>query len=419
MEEFTFLGRTFYLLKEVVENKHPCVKGMAKKPFDFFTRKGMQREVHYLLARKHKTKNIWVSVSHEKYSRQLDKILISEEWMNQFKQLLDAPKVLQLKDHELFRDDEGEPYPVEVRGTRNYKSCYFKAKDVATCFNMSKLLDTISDKRGAYKEGKDYVRFLTPFAGINGKLRKEPELYLTYTGLIRVMMVSRVGCAEHFIEWAMETLFAAHLGTTKQKAKLVSGITGIDYPTVRAFCSTLNTTISAIYLFKLGKVKDLKDILNIPDTFDPNATVYKYGKTNDIQRRFKEHLDQNYSQDKGFDTKLELIWFVDRSRYTEAENDIKEYMISNGYKLDNPIHTEIAIIKGTKSNLSKMLSPIFCEYSSKISDLEHKILLLTHEIELLKKDLISSDELHKSELKAKDLKIELLEAKLELAELRK
>jgi hypothetical protein len=47
---------------------------------------------------------------------------------------------------------------------------------------------------------------------------------------------------------------------------------------------------SCIYLFKLGLTEELKDIFKIPEEFvDKNTCIYKFGMTNDIDRREKEH----------------------------------------------------------------------------------------------------------------------------------
>ena len=50
------------------------------------------------------------------------------------------------------------------------------------------------------------------------------ELYLTYTGLLRVLFASHSKTASKFINWAAKTLFTAQMGTENQRNKLVADI---------------------------------------------------------------------------------------------------------------------------------------------------------------------------------------------------
>ena len=46
---------------------------------------------------------------------------------------------------------------------------------------------------------------------------------------------------------------------------------------------------SCIYLFEIGTVYDVRSIFDIDDTISDTDIVFKYGKSNDLDRRFGEH----------------------------------------------------------------------------------------------------------------------------------
>ncbi len=68
-------------------------------------------------------------------------------------------------------------------------------------------------------------------------------------------------------------------------------------------------TYPSIYLFEMGKTKDLREILKIPMSHDDEAVVYKYGLTNDLARRTCEH-DLKYKK-LGIKINLKHHAFID------------------------------------------------------------------------------------------------------------
>lgn len=107
---------------------------------------------------------------------------------------------------------------------------------------------------------------------------------------------------------------------------------------------------SCIYLFKLGSSEELKDIFKIPEEFiDKNINVYKFGMTNDIDRREKEHKTL-YT--KVGCTSIERIIQQQSSIIVNKENENKLFdyfsdkkftFISEGYKAKQKFNELVCI----------------------------------------------------------------------------
>lgn len=390
MIQYRYHGRHYYRYDELKETNHPCLKGTRRGILAFCKKSKMVEGKDFLYARIKENKG-WRRTASENYVRQMDKIFLSRKWVRSFETKPRAPKILHLDDNELFRDANGNAYDVEVRGERHHKKCFFKASDIAKCFDLPRLIDSLTHQNSAYVHGEDYERFIIDFPVTYGKVNE--VIYLTYLGLVRAMIVSRTGRSKNFLDWAMDTLFTVQLGTTKQKNKLVTNLTGADYSTVKAFCNIINTKISVVYLFKLGMVKNLRDQLNIPDFYPDHAIVCKYGRTNDIKRRFSEHLRNKYSQKYGYQTTLLSAWFIDNQRGVGAENILKSYLQDNDFRLENTDHTEIAIFNIKEHLISPLLNPLFSEYANEIKILETIVRKLETRLETIEND-------HQNHLKA-------------------
>jgi hypothetical protein len=103
-------------------------------------------------------------------------------------------------------------------------------------------------------------------------------MYITYYCLLRVLFASHSKIAHKFVKWASETLFIHQLGTTKQKYNLIARVKGVSYETIQELFSVNASSMPCIYLTYLGKVKDLREIMNID-------SVYKFGLTKDMEDR--------------------------------------------------------------------------------------------------------------------------------------
>lgn len=299
-----------------------------------------------------------------------------------------APEIIKLNKREKFTNNDGVAIDIEIRGEKDHKKCYFRVSDVSTGFNIRQLYDVITNKKGSYKINIDYKYFCY------GKSTAK-KLFLTYTGLLRALFTSRSGTANTFIDWAAKTLFTSQMGTREQRNKLASEILGISVDNIKSVFGS--TSISCLYLFSLGTVKNLRKSLKLDDDYDDNDTIYKWGLSKSLVRRSKEH-NKTFSKVKGCD--LKLIWFelVDPNFLFQAETDIKEILIEMEWIFEHDISTELAIIPSNKLKFIKKQFHIIANayigncknLSAEIdiikSDYEKKLFKFEYEKELLQKD---------------------------------
>lgn len=99
------------------------------------------------------------------------------------------------------------------------------------------------------------------------------------------------------------------------------------------------STIPCIYLLSLNTVKDLRSTFNIPTDYDDKMIVCKYGCTEDIERRIKEHQN-NYGKINKVNLELVLFSYIDPKYIFDAEKSISNYF--HKYKLNKD--EEIIII---------------------------------------------------------------------------
>jgi hypothetical protein len=98
-------------------------------------------------------------------------------------------------------------------------------------FDIPGLKDALIRKeRDGYERGLHFTTFTVAVIDLQGKktaLTKKPvkALFLTYTGLLRVLFVSRNKNAEKFSRWAITKLFTIQMGTKENKEVLVTLLT--------------------------------------------------------------------------------------------------------------------------------------------------------------------------------------------------
>ena len=96
----------------------------------------------------------------------------------------------------------------------------------------------------------------------------------------------------------------------------------MDLKTFKAVFDSYASTFPCIYLLSLGKVKELRDTFNISNDINDKSTVYKYGFTEDLERRLREHTLE-YGKMKNVDITLSLFHMVDNKYMSKAENEVK------------------------------------------------------------------------------------------------
>jgi len=294
---------------------------------------------------------------------------------------VDAPALLILGDNEKFKDTNGNIVEIETRGTKSRKNIYFKVSDVSLGFDMKSLNKVLCNKEKGYERDTDYKLFFIRDRFTNGEPHTiKKALYLTYHGLLRVLFVSRNKNVERFQDWAEESLFTIQMGTKEDKVKLGTSILNISPKTYKAVFSTYANKFPCIYLLSLGIVKDLRDTFGIDASTPDDYIVYKYGFTDDLQRRIGEN-ETKYNKLENVNVKLATFNIIDPIYMKEAERDIREECNAYEVSLKSDGYNELIVLnekqlKHTKQHYSR----IGREYAGHTAELQDQIVKLKDDI---------------------------------------
>ena len=373
-------------------------------------------------------------------SIKFDKIMIKEDIikdipeLNNLNQIVNdkegieqAPNILYLNDNEKFKDDEDNILDIETRGEKEPNKIFFKVKDVANRFNMELLQNIIIKENTLYKNNIDYKYFFCEKKKSvvintdknsdktnkksNATTTIKKELFLTYEGMLRVLFVSRNNKTSSFIKWATEKLFTIHMGTEEKKEELGTEILNVNIKSYRAVFKSYASKFPCIYLLELGTVKNLRDTFNIQSNIDNNLIVYKYGFTDDLERRLIEH-NNDYGKLKNVNIFLSIFNIIDVKYTSEAENDLRQFFKNLNKILTIEGRKELVILNSEElKTVKREYKHIGNDYigstqglQDKIKELELKIIELQNEIkdnknkyelDLLKKDMVIQEQLNK------------------------
>ena len=412
MQTYKISQKSYYLADDL-KNKYPKIfKG--SNTTRIFLKKSKILEDNYLFARK--TGSKWKESDGTSYK--FDKIFIKQKWFdNKYNiserlkyedDVQDAPDVIELEDEEKFFDNENN-IEIEVRGERDVNNCYFKVKDLMDGFGLKNLHKTIIDKRKqGYKLLTHYKYFyINVYAKDENK--KVKKLFLTYKGLLRVLFASNKTTADKFIDWASKVLFTAQMGTSEQKTELVGNILGVSTESVKSVFNKTVNKVPCVYLYSIGKVEDLRESLDIDDTYNDKDYVYKWGMSNDLERRTKEH-EKSYGALEGSKLELVLFGYIDPQYISEAETRLSHSLHGMEVVLEHETHVELAIIPKNKMKVVREQYDMISQmYMGHIKDLITKIKEKDNEIASLKKD---------NEITKKDNEIAMLKKDLEIANIK-
>jgi len=184
-----------YVESSIIINKAPKFSKYCRNGAELVKKHGIE---DFIYMRYDKEDKLWYN--YEVRSFRYDKLFISLEYiksneslMNELKYNEDdnehAPDIIVLEEHEMFRDNEGKTYDVETRGIREKDKIFFSLDDVAKCFEIPSLRNTIIDSKASYVEDIDYKYFI-----VNQKKR---TMFLTYNGLLKLQQTSRTIRAEN------------------------------------------------------------------------------------------------------------------------------------------------------------------------------------------------------------------------------
>ena len=158
-----------------------------------------------------------------------------------------APDIIDLDDDEKFHDDEGNVLEIETRGERTYDGIYFRVKDVSSGFGIVNLKEALLRKDRGYTRNIDYKAFacsevVNDYRKTTSTASARKYLFLTYTGLMRVLFVTRNNKTDQFQKWALETLFVAQMGSAIERSIVAQRIQHSSF------------TFSGLYLSKIASV---------------------------------------------------------------------------------------------------------------------------------------------------------------------
>lgn len=232
--------------------------------------------------------------------------------------------ILDLKEHELFKDLTGNVWDIEVRGERKEDNIFFSVADVSKYLASKSLQKILLDDRSAYEKDRHYVDII---------INKKKHLFLTYLGLIKVASNSKSANGNLYADWVKSNMYTIQFGTDEEKKQLAVRLTGISLISAADYFSLHAGIVSGLYLIKLGTVKALRKLLNIPAHIPDSSIVYKYGRSKDIVKRCSQHVN-NYKASEGYEPVLVKYCLIDRTSVVPAETEFKHNLVDMGFKLD-------------------------------------------------------------------------------------
>jgi hypothetical protein len=431
MIEPVLINKKSYYIADDVKKEYPkYFKGTSRTVRNIIDKKSISNK-YYEIAIKHAKEGWKKSDFSSKKAKLLllksfceDNIFrdaenIVEKEKKPIEKIPEAPPIIILEEEEMFKDCDGNVLNIEVRGERDENGIYFYCKDVANAFNLPNLNKNLNDKNTSYKNNEDYVLFNRPHSMGSVKNKPIKTLFLTYEGILHVLYSNRNKNTRQFRSWATKTLFTHQFGTQEQKDKLGAELQNIKYQSFTDVFRKYNNKLSVIYLIRIGKVKDMRKSLDIPSSIPDTNYIYKYGFTDDLNRRYKEHV-KTYSQYEGSNIEMETFSFVEPKYNSNAETDIKD--INDSF---NTIHkfekfSELIILDiKQKEATKKIFQAVSKKYMGYSEELQKEISELRNEIEILKmenKHLVEKQEL---EIKNLNLEIENRDMKIKLLEMEK
>jgi hypothetical protein len=386
--------------------------GCLKRKRDALTKRNIS-ENDYFYAKI--GKNGWEE-SNENYKRA--KILLKSDWVKSnvtkfvdmygtsksiatIKPVLrEAPPVLELEEHEKFRDEDENVYEVEVRGVREEDKIYFRGRDIEKLFEMDRLVDIVKQEN-TYTIVQDYEQFLLVkntgdlcFGPIETKPVK--RTFFTYNGLLKVIFRSNSGTAYRFRKWATKILYTAHLGTEEQRFEQALDIAGVNASLVKQVFDTCVTKVPCVYLFYVGKVS--KMLKYYPELKQyRSGMVYKYGMTISLHRRLIEHI-RDYGSLKESDLKLSQWSPINEKCISKAETALSRYFKDK--KVPFQGHEEVIILSRTD----------MVDVKAKYMEIYNTFGIVTEMVKILTKNdkLVENHKYQKLMLQEKDARIDEL-----------
>ena len=217
----------------------------------------------------------------------------------------------------------------------------------------------------------------------NGPIKIKKELFLTYTGLLRVLFCTRNNKTSNFIKWATETLFIHQFGTHEQKQELSRALLGISANVIKEVFNKEANVLPCIYFVTLNTVKMLREEMKIDEKHKDNDMVCKFGCAENFGRRIGE-LQTKFKDMKNCDLKCKTYSYIDPMHKFDAENDIRNLMNMMKTRIEYKTENELVIVSNIEFEFIKSnFEMVGKKYMGKISELIKTINDLKHERDML------------------------------------
>ena len=247
--------------------------------------------------------------------------------------IADAPPLVQLEDHEMFKDAEGNPMEIEVRGEKQWDKVYFKAYDVGKAFNYERINDVTLDIKSNNVYQQHFIYF-----NVDGK----KVLYLTTLGLYKFIFCARDDRTTRYQQWVSKALFTIGNGSDADRFELAADILNVHTSTISEMFGKSTRNIPCVYLYQIGSVGELRGTFKLDKFTNDNANVYKFGMTNNIVRRTKEHA-RYYGKCENNNFKLTMFSIMDEKHIRMAETELKNYFVTMNMRVNDPKHNELIV----------------------------------------------------------------------------
>lgn len=152
---------------------------------------------------------------------------------------------------------------------------------------------------------------------------------------------------------------------------------GLNVKIAKNALRTSIAQIPCIYLFTLGKVKELRNVMHIDAKYNDESYVAKYGRTDDLLRRTKQHTKTFGEMCPHMKLKY-YAWIDDINHIAEAETLVKKYFQIINANFAYSDMKELVIlnkdaIKNTKQYYEQLLTTYSSRLKSMISQYEKEI----------------------------------------------
>jgi hypothetical protein len=362
-KSFSFEGHDVFLLNDLITYDKAFFIGCVDKPRKTILKQNIPEDQYWFASFSKRAKQ-W-SQSTSKNCKA--KILISEEWVHnnlpkftgnkkvyKYKPL---PPLLELNDHEKFRDQVGNVHEVEVRGDRSKTGIRFSCKDIARVFEME-----VDHNINRMLDNSDYEVFCYD----KNSRGKPTVMFVSFKGLLKIIFASRSMVAEQFQDWATALIYTAYLGTTEQRIEVASEMIGVNAQMVKDVLTTCITSMPCVYLFNVGKITNLRKQHEELKPFK-KGFLFKWGRTNDLKRRTGEHI-RTYGDLHSSALQLKYFSPVDNMHEVDAENEIRKYFENVAVQFRN--HQELIILdKSQISAARRFYEHVYDKYSSDVKKL--------------------------------------------------